>query len=44
MYAFKDTDSWSETFGKWCVRDGCISYDGFDSYEDAINFIINSEA
>ena len=45
MYVFIDTDSTSETFGKYSVRDGCISYDGFDTEDEAIIFmhsLINS--
>jgi len=45
MYVFIDTDSWSETFGKYSVRDGCLSYDGFDTEDEAIVFmhsLINS--
>lgn len=39
MYVTIDTDSWSETFGQYSVHDGCMSYDGFSSEDEAYAFI-----
>ena len=36
-----DMDAKSETFGKYSVRDGSFSYDGFDTEEEAL-FFMNS--
>jgi hypothetical protein len=38
-YVFFDLDSRSETFGKYSVRDGYVSYDGFDTEAEAYEFI-----
>lgn len=39
MYVTFDSDAWSDTFGQYCVRDGCMSYDGFETEEHAYAFI-----
>lgn len=39
MYVFLDTDARSETFGLYSVRDGSMSYDGFETEQEALNFI-----
>lgn len=41
MYTFLDTDAWSETFGQYCVKDGCMSYDGFETEQEAEEFMFN---
>jgi tellurite resistance-related uncharacterized protein len=38
-YVIFDSDARSETFGQYSVMDGCMSYDGFDSEEEAEAFI-----
>jgi hypothetical protein len=39
MYVLFDSDSRSETFGQYCVRDGEMSYDGFETEKEAYEFI-----
>jgi hypothetical protein len=39
MYTFLDIDERSETFGKYSVRDGAMSYDGFETEEEAESFM-----
>lgn len=38
-YVFLDTDIYSTTNNKWSVRDGSVSYDGFDGEADAVEFL-----
>jgi hypothetical protein len=39
LYVFFDDDKNSVTQGKWSVRDGMCSYDGFDTEQQAIEFM-----
>jgi hypothetical protein len=39
MYIFIDRDKHSMTYKSFCIRDGCVSYDGFDTFVEAFIFM-----